>query len=155
VLVGTNDGRVTAVDLERGERLWEITVGGVRQQRPRRGRRPGDRRQRGRRARRHRAAAVRIVLLTPGTGDFHCGSCIRDNTLALGLRDLGHDATLVPLYLPFVVDEEDASHGAPILLGGINMYLQQVSGLFRRTPAGSTGSSTPARCWGSPRSGRP
>jgi glycosyltransferase involved in cell wall biosynthesis len=77
---------------------------------------------------------VRIVLLTPGTGDFHCGSCIRDNTLALGLRDLGHDATLVPLYLPFVVDEEDASHGAPILLGGINMYLQQVSGLFRRTP---------------------
>ena len=43
-------------------------------------------------------------------------------------------AVLVPLYLPFVVDDVDASAGAPILLGGINMYLQQKSGLFRRTP---------------------
>jgi glycosyltransferase involved in cell wall biosynthesis len=77
---------------------------------------------------------MRIVLLTPGTGDFHCGSCIRDNTLVRGLRDLGHDAVLVPLYLPFLVDEDDMSRGAPILLGGINMYLQQVFRVFRRTP---------------------
>jgi glycosyltransferase involved in cell wall biosynthesis len=77
---------------------------------------------------------VKIVQLTPGTGGFYCGSCIRDNALVRGLRERGHDALLVPLYLPHVVDEENASRGTPIALGGINMYLQQISGVFRRTP---------------------
>ena len=77
---------------------------------------------------------MRIVQLTPGTGSFFCGACIRDNALVTGLRELGHDAVLVPLYLPFLVDEDDASRGEPVLLGGINMYLQQVSRTFRRTP---------------------
>jgi glycosyltransferase involved in cell wall biosynthesis len=77
---------------------------------------------------------MRIVQLTPGAGGFYCGSCIRDNALVLGLRELGHDALLVPLYLPSLVDDEDASAGGPIFLGGVNMYLQQRSGLFRRTP---------------------
>jgi len=77
---------------------------------------------------------VRIVQLTPGTGRFYCGACIRDNALVTGLREIGHDAVLVPLYLPFLVDEDDASRGEAILLGGINMYLQQVSRVFRHTP---------------------
>jgi len=77
---------------------------------------------------------MKIVQLTPGTGSFYCGACIRDNALVTGLRELGHDAILVPLYLPFMVDEDDASRGEPILLGGINMYLQQVSKVFRHTP---------------------
>jgi glycosyltransferase involved in cell wall biosynthesis len=77
---------------------------------------------------------VKIVQLTPGTGSFYCGACIRDNALVAGLRELGHDATLIPLYLPFLVDEQDESQGQPILLGGINMYLQQVSRIFRHTP---------------------
>ena len=77
---------------------------------------------------------MKIVQLTPGTGSFYCGACIRDNALVAGLRELGHDATLIPLYLPFLVDEDDASAGQPIMLGGINMYLQQISGIFRHTP---------------------
>jgi glycosyltransferase involved in cell wall biosynthesis len=77
---------------------------------------------------------VRIVQLTPGTGGFYCGACIRDNALVTGLRAAGHDAILLPLYLPFLVDEADASRGEPILLGGINMYLQQISSVFRHTP---------------------
>ncbi len=77
---------------------------------------------------------MKIVQLTPGTGSFHCGACIRDNALVTGLRELGHDATLIPLYLPFLVDEEDATRGQPIMLGGINMYLQQISRIFRHTP---------------------
>ena len=77
---------------------------------------------------------MRIVQLTPGTGTFYCAACIRDNALVTGLRELGHDALLVPLYLPFHVEENDASADEPILLGGVNMYLQQVSKLFRRTP---------------------
>lgn len=77
---------------------------------------------------------MKIVQLTPGTGSFYCGACIRDNALVAGLRALGHDATLIPLYLPFLVDEDDVSAGQPIMLGGINMYLQQVSRIFRHTP---------------------
>jgi glycosyltransferase involved in cell wall biosynthesis len=78
---------------------------------------------------------MRLVQLTPGTGSFYCGSCMRDNTLVTALRRLGHDALLVPLYLPHVADEAVASEGAPLFFGGINVYLQQQYGLFRRTPA--------------------
>ncbi len=80
---------------------------------------------------------MRIAQLTPGTGSFHCGSCLRDDALVRGLRALGHEVAQVPLYLPLVLDtrEELAAPGlAPLFFGGINVYLQQQSGLFRATP---------------------
>ena len=77
---------------------------------------------------------MRIIQLTPGTGYFHCGSCLRDNTLVNALRRLGHDAMMLPMYLPHVVDEEEAADGMPIFFGGISLYLQQKSGLFRLLP---------------------
>ncbi len=77
---------------------------------------------------------MRLLHLTAGTGAFFCGACSRDNALVLALREMGHDAVLQPLYLPIVAEGRDASAGRPILLGGINMYLQQRSGFFRRTP---------------------
>lgn len=67
---------------------------------------------------------MRIVQLTPGTGNFICGSCVRDNTLVRALRRMGHDVTMVPLYLPHALDEEPAVD-APVFFGGINVYLQQ------------------------------
>ena len=48
---------------------------------------------------------MRVLQLTPGTGSFHCGSCLRDNALALALRRQGHDVLLLQLYLPLVLDE--------------------------------------------------
>lgn len=79
---------------------------------------------------------MRIVQFTPGTGNFHCGSCLRDHAMARVLRARGHDVVLVPLYLPLVLDEEDPDEVlAPLFLGGINMYLQQKISLFRHTPA--------------------
>ena len=75
---------------------------------------------------------MRIAHLTAGTGDFHCGTCLRDHTLVKALNRLGHDAALCPLYLPFVLDEPDEHAGSNVLLGGINVYLQQVSPFFRR-----------------------
>lgn len=77
---------------------------------------------------------MKIIQLTPGTGNFHCGSCLRDHTLVKGLRALGHDATIIPLYLPMVLDEPDPDEANPIFYGGINTYLQQKSALFRKTP---------------------
>ena len=68
---------------------------------------------------------MRIVQLTPGTGNFYCGSCLRDNALVRGLRDLGHHALMVPLYLPLILDEPSASAGTPIFLSGLSVYLSQ------------------------------
>ena len=66
---------------------------------------------------------MRIIQLTPGTGNFYCGSCLRDNALVRGLRDRGHDTLMVPLYLPLLVDEPSASAGTPIFLSGLSVYL--------------------------------
>ena len=43
--------------------------------------------------------------------------------------------TLVPLYLPLMTDEPREAGDGLIFFGGINVYLQQKSGLFRKTPA--------------------
>ncbi|MBI1371609.1 MAG: glycosyltransferase [Phycisphaera sp.] len=77
---------------------------------------------------------MRIVQLTPGTGNFYCGNCMRDNALVHTLREMGHDVLMIPLYLPHVVDEPSEVHGTPLFFGGINVYLQQKSSLFRHTP---------------------
>ena len=63
-----------------------------------------------------------------------CGNCFRDNALVAALRKLGHRTHLVPLYLPMRLDEEDQSAGTPIFFGGINVYLDQKSPLFRKAP---------------------
>ncbi len=77
---------------------------------------------------------MKIFLLTPGTGSYHCGVCLRDNALAKELIRLGHEAVMLPMYLPLTLDEPAASPDTPIFFGGINVYLQQKSALFRHTP---------------------
>ena len=76
-----------------------------------------------------------IVQITPGAGGMYCGNCLRDNALVAGLRKLGHQVLMVPLYLPMTLDEEDQSAGTPIFFSGINVYLEQKSALFRHAPA--------------------
>jgi glycosyltransferase involved in cell wall biosynthesis len=41
---------------------------------------------------------------------------------------------MVPLYLPIKLDSPNVSMDAPIFYGGVNVYLQQKIGLFRKTP---------------------
>ncbi|MEZ6016294.1 MAG: glycosyltransferase family 4 protein [Planctomycetota bacterium] len=88
---------------------------------------------------------MRILQLTPGTGTFLCGSCLRDNALAQALQSLGHEVILAPLYLPFALEERAAggeglpgpsalAASAPVHMGGINMYLQQKLPLLGRLP---------------------
>jgi glycosyltransferase involved in cell wall biosynthesis len=78
---------------------------------------------------------VRIAFLTPGTGNYHCGVCMRDNSLARHLIDHGHDVTLLPAYLPHLLDEESAgTKNSPVFFGGVNVYLQHKFPFFRKTP---------------------
>ena len=77
---------------------------------------------------------MRLVHLTAGTGSFFCGTCLRDHALVKALRRLGHDALMVPLYLPLVLDDSGSGEESPLFFGGINVYLQQKSAFFRHTP---------------------
>lgn len=65
---------------------------------------------------------------------MYCGGCFRDNSLVAALRKQGHQTLMVPLYLPLTLDEPDQSAGTPIFFGGINVYLDQKSALFRKAP---------------------
>jgi glycosyltransferase involved in cell wall biosynthesis len=77
---------------------------------------------------------MHLVQITPGAGAMYCGNCFRDNALVRELRSLGHEVTMVPLYLPLTLDEADESAATPIFFGGISVYLEQKSNLFQRAP---------------------
>ena len=77
---------------------------------------------------------MKLLFLTPGTGSYYCGVCMRDNALAKQLCAMGHDAVLLPLYLPLTLEESAASPDSPVLFGGLNVYLQQRFSWFRKAP---------------------
>ena len=74
-----------------------------------------------------------ILSITAGAAGMYCGSCLRDNALAVELLRRGHRVTLLPLYTPTNPDEHNVSQ-RQVLFGGISVYLQQYSSFFRRTP---------------------
>ena len=78
---------------------------------------------------------MRLVYLMPGAGGtFYCENCMRDAGLIRALTDMGHQPLMVPLYLPLQIDDRGGLRESPIFFGGINVYLQQKSALFRKTP---------------------
>lgn len=82
------------------------------------------------------SSALHFVFLTPGTGGWYCGACMRDNTLAKSLHGAGHRVSMLPMYLPLTLDEAELEtpRAAPVFFGGINVWLQQNCALFRHTP---------------------
>jgi glycosyltransferase involved in cell wall biosynthesis len=76
---------------------------------------------------------MKILSITAGAAGMYCGSCSRDNALAVELMARGHDVTLLPLYTPTNPDETNVSRNR-VLFGGISIYLQQHVPLFRKTP---------------------
>ena len=65
---------------------------------------------------------------------MYCGNCFRDNALVAALRKDGHEVTMVPLYLPLMLDEENQTDGTPIFYNGVNVYLEQKSPFYRNAP---------------------
>ena len=76
---------------------------------------------------------MKVLHVVAGAGGMYCGSCLHGNTLAAALRRAGCDAILVPAYTPLRTDEENVSIDR-VVYGGVNVYLQQASALFRHTP---------------------
>src|SRR5437764_4710524 len=83
--------------------------------------------------RNHPTTLMKIVYLAAGAANMYCGTCLHDNTLATALRAAGEDVILAPTYTPLRTDEENVS-GDRVFFGGINVYLQQKSALFRHSP---------------------
>ncbi len=77
---------------------------------------------------------MRFLHLTPGTGSFHCGSCLRDHALIRALRFRKHDAVMAPLYLPLVTDREFSAQEPAVQVGGVSLYLQQKMPWFHHMP---------------------
>jgi glycosyltransferase involved in cell wall biosynthesis len=82
-----------------------------------------------------RAEKIKIAQITPGVArSTYCENCLRDAALFRQFLRGGHDAYIVPLYLPFEPDGQSPAKGMPMFFGGANVYLQQKLGLFRKTP---------------------
>ena len=78
---------------------------------------------------------MNLAFLTPGTGSYYCGACMRDNALAKSLHAAGHRVSLLPMYLPLQLDEEVLPMlGNPIFFGGINVFLQHKIPFLRHIP---------------------
>jgi glycosyltransferase involved in cell wall biosynthesis len=76
---------------------------------------------------------MNLIYITAGAAGMYCGSCLRDNALAAEMMRQGHKVLLVPIYTPTLTDEENVSQER-VFFGGISVYLEQHSALFRRTP---------------------
>ena len=78
---------------------------------------------------------MKSIHVLPGSGDnFYCENCVRDNAVVRALLGAGEEVVAIPMYLPQVLERVDAIANAPVFYGGINAYLQQSSGFFRKTP---------------------
>lgn len=76
---------------------------------------------------------MKIAYLLPGSGgSFYCGNCTRDKFLTQSLKRAGNDILMIPMYLPLTIDECAAD--SPIFYGAVNMYLEQLSPMFRFLP---------------------
>jgi glycosyltransferase involved in cell wall biosynthesis len=76
---------------------------------------------------------MKIVHITAGAGGRICGSCLHDNALVRALRGRGRDAILVPAYVPTTTDEENVAVDR-VVMGGVNVWLQEHVPLLRHTP---------------------
>jgi glycosyltransferase involved in cell wall biosynthesis len=78
---------------------------------------------------------MKIVNIVPGFGGtFYCGNCLRDSGYTKSLRKLGHDALMLPIYLPLNFNHDVKEGETPIFYGAVNIYLKQNFKLFKNMP---------------------
>lgn len=69
---------------------------------------------------------LKIVNIVPGFGGtFYCGNCLRDSGHTKSLIKLGHDAMMLPIYLPLTMEHGVEENSTPIFYGAVNVYLKQ------------------------------
>ncbi len=74
---------------------------------------------------------MKIAVVATGAAGMYCGSCLRDNALAVALQKLGHEVTFIPTYTPLRLDESSVKHES-VLLNGVRVYAEQKLSFVRR-----------------------
>ena len=78
---------------------------------------------------------MKIVNIVPGFGGtFYCGNCLRDSGFVSSLREEGHDAIILPVYLPLTLNGKQSDPDIPVFYGAVNIYLKQQFPVFRNMP---------------------
>lgn len=79
---------------------------------------------------------MRVVYMVPGSGNtFYCQNCFRDLQMVKGLRRLGHDVIMVPMYLPLFESGGDiVAASSPVFYGAVSLYLRHRFPSLRRLP---------------------
>ncbi len=79
---------------------------------------------------------MKIVYIVPGFGGtFYCGNCLRDSAQAASLRAAGHEVSVLPVYLPLVMDGEIVPGGPPVFYGAVSIYIKQMIPVLRNMPS--------------------
>jgi glycosyltransferase involved in cell wall biosynthesis len=79
---------------------------------------------------------MKIVNIVPGFGGtFYCGNCLRDSGYTKSLIKLGHNAIMLPIYLPLNFNHDVEDSDTPIFYGAVNVYLKQNFKIFKNMPA--------------------
>lgn len=78
---------------------------------------------------------MKIIQIVPGFGGtFYCGNCLRDSALVQSLRNEGHDALTVPMYLPLTLNGQTKPDEVPVFYGAVILYLKQNYPWLRSMP---------------------
>ncbi|MFN8255530.1 MAG: glycosyltransferase family 4 protein [Bacteroidales bacterium] len=78
---------------------------------------------------------MKIVNIVPGFGgSFYCGNCLRDSGYTKSLLKMGHQAMMLPIYLPLNFNHDVTDSDTPIFYGAVNIYLKQNFRIFKNMP---------------------
>ncbi|MBC8485238.1 MAG: glycosyltransferase family 4 protein [Bacteroidetes bacterium] len=78
---------------------------------------------------------MKIINIIPGFGGaFYCGNCQRDSDFTKALKETGHQAHTLPIYLPLFADDSQNEKEVPVFYGAVNIYLKQKFKIFRKMP---------------------
>ena len=78
---------------------------------------------------------MKIINIIPGFGGaFYCGNCLRDSGFTQALKETGHEAHTLPIYLPLFADDAQNEDDVPVFYGAVNIYLKQEFKIFRKMP---------------------
>ncbi|MCL2727836.1 MAG: glycosyltransferase family 4 protein [Bacteroidales bacterium] len=67
---------------------------------------------------------MKILFIIPGSGDaFYCGNCFRDYLYVKALQHVGHEVTVMPLYLPLT--DKSFNANTPLFFPATSYYVAQ------------------------------